>query len=362
MRLARMRLAKIESWRAEPLLEEHPIVVSSADWLHTKLVDHVNVPLGSDFMAGCERQDLERTLWEKVAVHEVIRASSVKGLGERISIQEEVHLEVLGVTIRSRSERPIRVKNLEDGSQYILVKPEAFHIFKLEGALLDVGEQVKLYKVREGLSLDLSGLELYGSSCIRFPEISLRGVDLSGGVFTDVDFSGLDFEGANLSRARFNRCSFKGALLKGANLSEAELEDVDFSEARLEGATLKEASFVGVNFTKSWCDGVDFTEVEYDYDECETDCINGYLNEPRLIFNGARLKGAKFDGLSLNHAQFEGADLTEASFKGCDLSSCKTDDYCGYVSEGTSFKGAVLEGVDFEGALLEGAILAGRTS
>jgi uncharacterized protein YjbI with pentapeptide repeats len=295
------------------------------------------------------------------------------GMGRsRVIFETERHIKILGTIIRSVHTRPIRVKNLTDGSQYLLVQSHHLTLDTYDPIFegLWVEEQVKLYKFKLGLDNDLSNVHL--SDCeISF---SLKGARLTGSTFKNVDFVGSNLEGADLRGSTFIGCTLTDMNIKGAVFSESKLEDVNFTGSDLSGSyfydadfhapimrgsnltgvRLEKASFNGGDFTGANLEGVDFTDMEYSLDESESDCMNGYLPEPRLIFNNANLKGAKFDGTCLNHAQFEGADLTGTSFKGCDLSSEYPID-CVY-SEGTSFKGATLESTDFEGANLSGVL------
>lgn len=356
-----MRLTKIDTWVDEPINTDHPLLISSVDWAHTELVDRVNIPLGSNVQVGCSSsEELDIEVWLEETVTEVTRQTSVEGMGTQTFLEQETQIKVLGTTIRSTTYRPIRVKNLDDDKQYLLVTSDHFKIIDLEGAMLTLDEQVKLYKVTHGLSKDLRGLSL--SNC-KIP-FDLSGCDLSGSSFDQVDFLG-DLRGANLSGANLSYCDLKGLNLEGADFSNSILKSVDFSCSSLKGSTFfdaelddplfvtssldrvdfTKASFNGGDFTCALCEGVDFSGLEYSYDDSLSDCLNGYLNDPRLLFSWADLRGAKFDGLSLNHAQFNGATLTGATFKDCDLSSSE-DDYRDsryeYYSEGTNFKGAKL--------------------
>jgi uncharacterized protein YjbI with pentapeptide repeats len=356
-----MRLTKIDRWVDEPINTDHPLLISSVEWTHTELVDHVNIALGSNVQVGCSStEDIKIEVWLEQVETDVTRQTSVEGLGTRTFLEQETQIKVLGTTLSSTSSRPIRVKNLDDDKQYLLVSSDHFKIIEIEGVELTLEEQIKLYKVAHGLSKDLQGISL--SNCkITF---DLSGCGLRGSTFDHVDFLG-DLRGANLSGVHLTYCDLKGLNLEGANFSNSILKSVDFSCSSLRGSTFLDAdldeplfvtcslegvdftkaSFNGGDFTCALCEGVDFSGLDYSYEESLSDCLNGYLNDPRLLFSWADLRGAKFDGLSLNHAQFNGATLTGATFKDCDLSSSE-DDYRDsryeYYSGGTSFKGAQL--------------------
>lgn len=246
-------------------------------------------------------------------------------------------------------------------------------------------ERLKFEQVQAGLSKDLTNLYLFGAyGKDKFPEVNLTDVDLSGSTLNNLIFEDMNFKDAIMSEVSldgctFVRCDFTRATIKsesnngkGPNFIECsligctlQLEAWDFS-INFEGCDLSDSVFVKSDiavayFKNTKCENTDFTGLEYDLERAESLCFNGYNHEPRLIFNNANLKGAKFDGLSLNHAQFEGANLTDTSFKDCDLSSeepldmrCQSSSYFDY-SDSTSFKGATLNNTNFEGANLSGA-------
>jgi hypothetical protein len=61
----KMKLAKVEGWVEEIYDTNHPYLVSSVDWKHTKLVDHVNIPIGGDFVIGCDDASyITKSVWE----------------------------------------------------------------------------------------------------------------------------------------------------------------------------------------------------------------------------------------------------------------------------------------------------------
>jgi uncharacterized protein YjbI with pentapeptide repeats len=364
-----MKLAKVENWIEEKAQStELPLLVSSVEWKHTKLVDHVNIPLGANFVIGCEESDIIRSVWEETEVKEFTLTKSVGGLGQRIVLERETHIKVLGTTIRSVHNRPLRVKNLNDDSQYLLVQPHHLTLAGFEG--LDLEEQVKLCKFKLGVDNDLSRLELENCKM----SLSLRGARLTDCIFRNVDFMGSNLDGADLRGSTFIGCYLKDLSIRGANFTDCKLENVDFTDSdlsessfydadfhapimrgcNLTGVVFEKAHFNGSDFTRSNCESVDFTLMDYSFDEAESECMNGYIQDPRLIFDKANLRGAKFDRLTLTHAQFEGADLTDVSFKDCDLSSTP-EDY-DYHSEGTNFKNAILDNVVFDGANLNGIV------
>ena len=152
-----MKLSKIDNWKEEPLSTDHPLAVSSFDWVHTELVDHVDVPIGAHVVIGCPSAEyITLEVWE-----EVIETNSAPIEGPLgLQISQELEIKVLGTRIRSASWRPIRVKNFDEGKQYLLVRPDELKVIELEGAQLTLEEQIKLYRVINGFGKDLIGLKL----------------------------------------------------------------------------------------------------------------------------------------------------------------------------------------------------------
>lgn len=193
--------------------------------------------------------------------------------------------------------------------------------------------------------------------------------------FTQKMFDELDV--SDLNYAKFEGCSFKGLKIElgdvylssltfeNCDMSDCELQmhvaNLSFRGSNLSGSVFRDTCVIVMYCEGSDCEGVDFRGIDYDLEEALGECLNGYNHDPRMLFNGANLRGARFDGLRLNHGQFEGADLEGASFRGSDLSSVEPleyeqeNTYFDY-SAGTSFFFSNVKGVDFEGANLKGVL------
>ena len=79
----------------------------------------------------------------------------------------------------------------------------------------------------------------------------LRGVDLSGLCFDDMDLRGAKLAECNLARATFRRANLESASFwstdcKDACFDYANLESADFDFSNLDGATLRHATAVSV--------------------------------------------------------------------------------------------------------------------
>jgi hemoglobin-like flavoprotein/uncharacterized protein YjbI with pentapeptide repeats len=138
--------------------------------------------------------------------------------------------------------------------------------------------------------------------------ISLRGLDVPGGEFIDINLPSCNLSAANLSGTDFSN----------ANLSHANLDKANLSRAKLSGANLNHAT-------------LSFTNMSY-----------GNLSN-------ANLKGANLICSDLSHASLAGANLKNASLSGANFKDA-------YLS-GANLKGAQVSIAELSGAFLEGAIM-----
>ncbi len=121
-----------------------------------------------------------------------------------------------------------------------------------------------------------------------WPEISLRGIDLSGGHFYERTFAGLDLSGAR----------FRGARLANARFLESRLDDADFAGARLARATFESCACRSTS-----------------YDEADLTAT---------AFRRCNLTGATTKGASGSRTQFllsEGGDFAARDLKKTLMSS-----------------------------------------
>lgn len=75
--------------------------------------------------------------------------------------------------------------------------------------------------------------------------MDLRGANLSGSFFRNIDFTGTWFRGTNLAGAEFDHChlnntDFAGADLRGARFIFCDMVNVNFAGADLRGAILND--------------------------------------------------------------------------------------------------------------------------
>ena len=126
---------------------------------------------------------------------------------------------------------------------------------------------------------------LRGVSGTEWPLLSLRGRDISYGVFDRTNLRGVDFRGARADGSRF---------------TDARLERANFKYASLNGADFRGASLTGADFQWAELNGAYFA--------------GGELAAAR--FNGASLIGAHLANQFLIATDFSGSDLTGADLRG----------------------------------------------
>ncbi|MFD4697781.1 pentapeptide repeat-containing protein [Streptomyces niveus] len=78
-----------------------------------------------------------------------------------------------------------------------------------------------------------------------FPDINMRGADLSSANLTDAYLSDVNLTGVNLAGAVLSRADLSGADLSGTYLSDADLRDSDLRGANLRGADLSDSGMPG---------------------------------------------------------------------------------------------------------------------
>ncbi|MBR8831636.1 MAG: Flavohemoprotein [Chroococcopsis gigantea SAG 12.99] len=139
-------------------------------------------------------------------------------------------------------------------------------------------------------------------------DIPLKGLDVPGGEFVEIQ-------------------------LPGANLSNSNLGEADFSNANLNHADLNKANLQGIKLT-----GANLSAANLSF---------SILTEANL--SSANLKGANLVCADLSGANLRGANLKNANLSGANLSNA-------YLT-GVNLKGAKINISDLEAEFIEGAIL-----
>lgn len=160
-----------------------------------------------------------------------------------------------------------------------------------------------------------------------------------GHEFSNNDMNGVSLRGANVSRG-----VFKGARFNAADLREVVAGDADFGEAAWRFTNVEKAQFHKAKLVRIYApflwgkdaafDGADLTETNF------------YSSDLRgADFSNTKLHGTSFAFADLRGAKFDGADLTGAFFVGALL-------------DGTTFVGATLGDTDFTGAVSDNFLLS----
>lgn len=189
-----------------------------------------------------------------------------------------------------------------------------------------------------------------------------QGVDGTGGVTFEVDFTHCSMRRVRLTHARLSRANFSGAFLIDADLDGADLRGVNFkgavlTGAKLDGAKLDPDAFVHsivdpseralrraaeliarLDAADQWVVSDGDEGAPADLDDEDLRPLGGAFVARRLTaisarrvcaislnFSAAQLQGGRFDDADLRDADFTGADLRGASFRGAKLRHARFD-------------------------------------
>lgn len=137
--------------------------------------------------------------------------------------------------------------------------------------------------------------------------LALNGFDLSGGDFSECNFSEAHLSGANLREA-----DFSSAVLTDAQLNGSIIDSANFSDASMDYADLSDIKKAkSVEFTDSTLIGADFHKSQFR--NCSFDSVS--LREANLdacVFG----KGCHFEEANLYKAQMTGSDFSKSDIQG----------------------------------------------
>jgi uncharacterized protein YjbI with pentapeptide repeats len=144
-------------------------------------------------------------------------------------------------------------------------------------------------------------------------------------------------------------CDFSGWRMEFPDLSGGDFSDCDFSDSTLIGLLAKETVLRGCNF-----DRADISTAEEDF--VVADFYQSSFQEANLDgcnFNGVMI-GCNFKGANISRVAFEECDLEGANFEVCSLSDCNFE----YVTlDGASFNGALISNVVSKSSTIKGATM-----
>ncbi|WP_342559069.1 pentapeptide repeat-containing protein [Metasolibacillus sp. FSL K6-0083] len=137
---------------------------------------------------------------------------------------------------------------------------------------------------------------------------NFRQLDLSNGMYNDIDLRYAFFENSHLANSELCRCALIGTdfakgNLMNANLSASMIHEANFSLCQLQGANFQQVQgAVGLESRQQW-DMPGYYPVQFTGADLE-----------RANFERADLRGANFIGANLYNTHFAGANLEGAIF------------------------------------------------
>jgi uncharacterized protein YjbI with pentapeptide repeats len=189
---------------------------------------------------------------------------------------------------------------------------------------------------------------------------SLRGVDLSYGIYSGMVLSGIDMSSAKLDSAYLH-----GAVMNAVNLTDAILRG-----AYLSGADLSHANLTRANLTSAILEQVNGHGRAVLSNAYMPDAILDNIRADGAIFSGVNLYGsrASLAGAVLSNTRFANAvlgtlDLSLATITGADFTGANlvNANFYSVDARSVNLANANLEGADFTYAILNGAVLDGAS-
>lgn len=139
------------------------------------------------------------------------------------------------------------------------------------------------------------------------------GADLAGAILREAIANNTCFRRANLQSAQLASLDAAASDFSEADLSGASADRINLKEANLEGALLAEASLRGASIEKANLAGARFVAADLTF------AILSGANIEGADFQGANLHRAVLRHLPLRKARLEGANFGEAQLQKCDL-------------------------------------------
>lgn len=175
-----------------------------------------------------------------------------------------------------------------------------------------------------------------------FAGISLVGIDFTGAIAEETDFTDCDLSRSVLKDTILTRANFTGAKLVEADLTGTTATQAVFDRADLERANLTEATL-----TDCSAQAANFAAAQLVH--CQLDHSN---------LTDATFTGAKADFLSVCEARLKGCDFSDAQLERADFMKaqivrCQFDRVC---SDRLDFSGAVFEDCRFTAAQLSNCV------
>lgn len=182
-----------------------------------------------------------------------------------------------------------------------------------------------------------------------------RGVELTEGNLSELDFGGCAMAGCDLRQSDLRRARLAGADLTGALLDGADLSGADLSGADLDTASLTDIEAEGAIFDEAQMNETDLSGARGPAASFRR------ARGRRARLTGGQFAAARFDEAALIEVRLDACDLGDARFDGADMTEALLFDADG---AGASFRGATLtdalgDGASFVGASFHGARASG---
>ncbi len=222
----------------------------------------------------------------------------------------------------------------------------------LQGKKCNRAQFIGLLKIgyTDFYGVDFSGVNLCNLKK-EVPNIQNIDVDFSHANLMRTSFTQGEIGHFTVFQTRFDHNYIKGLIkkgckklvdldLRGIDLSGMVLSDCDFSRSNLSGANLSDTAINHAKFNHDNLEGADLTNCFVNKEACKNSHYFNRYQSPN--FNDANLKKARFHGVNLSGANLRNVDLRDADFSGA----------CLY---GANFRDANLIGTCFKRAFFDGA-------
>ena len=203
-------------------------------------------------------------------------------------------------------------------------------------------------------------LSMYEAGERDFRDRVLDGVDLSGCVCEECDFSGSSLIGANLKGSNFHGSIFIKSDLSRSNLSRSNLSECDLSWARLAGADL-----TGTDMHRAKARATGFSDALMIRTKLnDADCLGAIMTGVNATaaqmestnFECADLSGATLMNVNLCGANCSWANMTDSRLNWANLSWCQLE---AADMENANLTGSCLQAANLSFANLDNVILTG---
>ena len=193
----------------------------------------------------------------------------------------------------------------------------------------------------------LSGLQIASGAGGREEPPQKPGWNMSGGNWTDADFSGLKglaekFSGANIENCQLIGSELSGLQLKGNNITRCDFTRSDLSKCKFSSTNLERNIFVGCNFGKSEFTRTNIKNCDLSGADLK-DVISRWSQYNKVNLSGAVLIGTVFQYGQLTDIIFDG-EIVDCAFENCDFARVE---YNGAVIRNTFFKNCKLRRAKF---------------